>query len=887
MRRRLARPILLAMVAVFASTAILMAVRLIDERELALQTYRRGTWVAVQAETELLRLQRALAAYRAAPSEAALGDAWLRSELFWSRLPVILESDEGEGLRSLEGVTDKVAAIAAAMPELERLLEATDPPAVAPIERAELLVEGFSEPLRDIVRRTLIQDNYVYNRQRLHDSLVETLAVFGVLLVAGAGLILVVLRQDRSTRKAFLAATEAEADARTARERLASAIDGASEGILLLDAQDRVLVANQRYRDLYPVVAPLLTPGTPFLRVIDAAARGSQVGSRNPEEWAARRAARLREPGAPWEQRLADGRTMLVSEKRTVDGGLVAVHTDITEVKRNAERLLRLEQVNDELAAAVEAADVGVLICDPGPGSTPIRRVNAAFSRLTGFSESEVLGRDPRFLQTPESDRRMIATMARAVDAGEGVSVRLLNRRKDGSTFWNDMTIVPVKTRDGLIGAWVGLVVNADDKVLAEEERAELSERFHRTEKMAAIGQLAGGIAHDFNNLLAVVTGFSELLVDALDGQNRDMAERILRAGNRGKGLVEQILAFSRRRDSAHARPVDLRRALPETVQLLRATITHPTQLQLDMTTEPAVVMADPVQLEQILMNLCINARDALPNGRGYIHIDLDRVEIDGVRAGALKAHAAASESREAAKLEERDGANRLWLGLLHAGPHLKLTVSDNGSGMDSATLGKAFQAFFTTKNAGRGTGLGLATVKSLVARHGGAIDVTSRPLGGTVVSIYLPLLKESAETLPDPERRSAPAAGAGRILVVDDDPVVLDLLTAMLAAAGYETVRANSGETAIELFVADPESFAAVVTDRAMPGSDGLDLAHVITEERPGTPILLCTGYSDDLDEATIAAAGVSELLGKPASRRELVAALERAIERASAPVA
>ncbi|SMF18983.1 PAS/PAC sensor hybrid histidine kinase [Tistlia consotensis] len=881
MRHRLARPILLALVAVFASTAILMAIRLFNERELALQTYRRGTWVAVQADSELLRLQRALAEYRAEPTPEKLDEVMLRNDLFWSRLPVILDSEEGEGLRKLEGVVEKVGPIAAAMPRLDKLLKSTEPPAVEPILKAEALLDGFSEPLRDIVRRTLIQDNYVYNRERLHDSLLETLAVFGVLLAAGAALILVVLRQDRSTRRLYFGAKRAEADAQKARERLASAIDGASEGILLLDAKDRVLIANRRYRELYPVISQLLEPGTPFQQVIETAAHGSQVASRNPREWAAKRAARLRSPGAPWEQRLSDGRSILVSERRTSDGGLVAVHTDITEVKKNAERLLRLEQTADELAAAIEASDVGVVICDPGPGSTPIRRVNRAFTRLTGYGEEEVLGRDPRFLQTPESDRRQIAVMAKAVSAGEGVRVRLLNHRKDGSSFWNDMTIVPIRARDGSIGSWVGLVVNADDKVQAEEERAELTERFHRAEKMAAVGQLAGGIAHDFNNLLAVVTGFSELLVEALEGPNRDMAERILRAGNRGKGLVEQILAFSRRGDAPRTRAVDLREALPETVQLLRATITHPTELLLEMRADPAVVMADPVQLEQILMNLCINARDALPKGHGYIRIELDSVEIDGGCAGTLRSLVTEGEGRELVRVEEKGGYNRLWLGLLHPGPHLRLRVTDNGSGMELETLRKAFQAFFTTKEAGRGTGLGLATVKSLVTRYGGAIHVVSKPYEGTGVSILFPQLKRSADAVGEqPDARPATVAAVGRILVVDDEPDVLELTVAKLALAGYQTVTATSAEQAVEIFAADPGGFSAVVTDRAMPGSDGLDLAHIISEERPGTPILLCTGYAADLDEATLAAAGVTRLLSKPCDRRTLLDALEQAIE-------
>jgi PAS domain S-box-containing protein len=436
-------------------------------------------------------------------------------------------------------------------------------------------------------------------------------------------------------------------------------------------------------------------------------------------------------------------------------------------------------------------------------------------------------------------------------------------------------------------GGRVGVRSDVTELKRAEEERAELQGRLFQAQKMEAIGTLAGGIAHDFNNILAIVLGHAEILALDLpeDSEELEAVQEIVTAGRRAKSLIQQILTFSRRSDQV-IEPLIVDRVLAECIKMLRSTL--PTQIEIRYRADAsdAMVMGDPTQLHQVVMNLCVNSSHAIGERPGTIDIRLDAVEIDGGRAEGLREEIGDNRIVRIESAEEPGpGRHRMWIGLLEKGSHVRISVHDSGGGMERRTLERAFDPFFTTKDVGRGTGLGLAAVHGIVESHKGAIMVDTAPGQGTEIQIFLPTIAPELrprgcgpEDILPADRRLA------RILVVDDERAIVRMMEKTLRGAGHIVTGLTDSVEALAVFKAAPNAFDLVITDHAMPEQTGLALATRMLDIRPELPILLCTGNTEAVSRSDAAATGIAAFLTKPVVGQELIDAVEHALRKAAA---
>jgi PAS domain S-box-containing protein len=556
---------------------------------------------------------------------------------------------------------------------------------------------------------------------------------------------------------------------------------------------------------------------------------------------AADRPARVKAGG--WRHRKKDGTVIdvEVSSHRIPFDGRVArlvVTEDVTERRRSEEERARL-------AMAVEQADEAIVITDP---DGTIVYVNPAFERVTGYHHTEARGRNPRILKSGRQDAAFYAELWSTLTSGETWRGQLTNRRKDGSLYEAEAAISPV--RDG-----AGRIVNyvAVERDVTHERHLE--RQFLQSQKMEAVGRLAGGIAHDFNNLLNVITGYGELLRRRLTPEDPSggKLDQILKAADRAAGLVRQLLAFSRRQ-VLQPKVLDLGLVVADLDKMLRRLIGEDVDLQCLTDPHLGTVRADPGQIEQVLMNLVVNARDAMPGG-GKITIETRNLDV-----GETEARLRAS---------------------VPPGPYVLLAVSDTGTGMDEETLAHVFEPFFTTKEPGRGTGLGLSTVYGIVRQSGGHISVYSEPGGGTTFKIYLPRLDEPAvpDATPAPTRA---AGGTETVLLVEDEEMVREMLQETLAGAGYRLLVAADANHALARAAAHRGSIQLLLTDVVMPGGSGSELAERLSLVRPGIRVLYVSGYTEEAIVRHGVLARDVAFLGKPFTPDELLARVRQLLDAA-----
>ena len=512
---------------------------------------------------------------------------------------------------------------------------------------------------------------------------------------------------------------------------------------------------------------------------------------------------------------------------------------DMTEPRR-AEEALKL------FAAIVRSSDDAII------GKTvdgTILSWNGGAERLYGYPADEIVGRSISVLVPPEHLDRLRGVLER-VRRGEHIThFETVRKRKDGALVDVSLSLSPIKDPTGQT---VGLAAIERDITARKQLEAQL----RQAQKMEAIGTLAGGIAHDFNNILNAVIGHAELLGDDLAEASRgaDHLQEILVAGTRAKELVRQILTFSRRTERER-RPVALRDIVPEAMRLLRASL--PTTVEFRQQLEPgrALVLADPIQLHQVLLNLCTNAEHAMREQGGLLDVQLKTVEVDAEFAAAHPP--------------------------LTPGSYVKLTVRDTGHGMPRKVRERIFDPFFTTKPLGEGTGMGLAVVHGIVTDHDGTITVESAPGTGTRFDVYLPRC-DAAEPPEIPLER--PIRGhLERILLVDDEPSLVRLWTAMLEQLGYRVTAYTNSQHALEAFRAAPQTVDLVISDQTMPQLTGEAFARELLRLRPDLPLILCTGFSHSLTEEKAKTLGIRALLQKPIGRQELCVTVQRLLaERA-----
>jgi PAS domain S-box-containing protein len=500
--------------------------------------------------------------------------------------------------------------------------------------------------------------------------------------------------------------------------------------------------------------------------------------------------------------------------------------------------MLSLFSKNEKLVAALlESASQAIISVDR---LGRIVLANRRTEELFGYTREELQGARIELL-VPES-RRSAHTHDRETYFAHprirpmGIGMELSGRRKNGAEFPVEVSLSYLETEEGLFAiAFVSDI----------SQRKQLEEQLMHSQKMEAVGRLAGGVAHDFNNMLTVISGYNRMILDELSPMDplRSYAEEILNAADRAGAVTNQLLAFSRRQ-IVYPRVFSVNTVIGQTEKMLQRLIGEDIQLVLGLGTDVGNIKADPGHVEQAIVNLAVNARDAMPLG-GRITIETANAVLDETYA-------------------------RTHLGV-QPGEFVMIAVSDTGHGMDAETRRRIFEPFFTTKERGRGTGLGLATVYGMIKQSGGDIWVYSEPGCGTTFKLYFPRVQERPSD-PDPsETLPTKVRGSETILVVEDEKAVRDLTVKMLQQMGYCVLTAASGAEAIEISQSHPGEIALLLTDVVMPNMSGRQLADVLGPTRPDMKVLFLSGYTEN----TVVHHGVLEsgveFLPKPFSREAL----------------
>ncbi len=844
--------------------------RLSSERQEILDDFRRGSWLAVQAQAEFLRLSDRLSLYEAEPSGANRDALMQRFDVFWSRVPILTTGTDSAGLRTIRGVPALVASLAGHLAPTEAAFDALVPDDTASFATARQALEHFRAPLQSLVLTALHNQGVTESRSRIERQYSWILAALLAVLASGTILMLLLRQEARNARASYEIARRAEAEASETKLQLMDAIESISEGFILLDESGHVVMANNRYREIYPAIADLVEPGVAFEDLIWAGAVLDQYDSEQTVEQVVReRLERIANPSGPFEQALRDGRSLLVSERRTRRGSLVSVRTDITELKRT-----QIELQNR--LAAMEASIDGIAIIDM---SDRLIGVNKAFAAIFGYATADgLIGQRWSVLFDDAENALYESDIQPNLRANGRWRGERSARRRDGARFPLDASMTMLDD-----GGMVWIVRDATEQRRAAIERQQLQDQFYQAQKMEALGRLSGGIAHDFNNILAAIIGYASFLIEDLPegSETRDFAGQVLAAGNRAKDLVKQILAFSRTSDTRRD-PIDLVSVVNETLTMLWATMPATVALTGRIDGEHVIVDGDATQVGQVLMNLCVNAADAMPDQRGTITVELNRMEIDGGCAGGLQTSESMPDKPVLRIRTDGDGRRtRMWVGVLaNPGLYARLTVRDTGTGMDRAVMERMFEPFYTTKSVGKGTGLGLAAVHGIVASHGGAITVESMLGDGTTFQILLPLAEEG---VAQAEPAVTESAGRGRelVMLVEDEVHVAAMTAHALERLGYEVASCDDPQDALDIFNEHPEAWDVVVTDQTMPGLTGIELAQRMLERRPDLQIVLCTGFSESANEETARAAGIAAFLNKPVDPYRLASTIRAVLDR------
>ncbi|MDA1327297.1 MAG: ATP-binding protein [Proteobacteria bacterium] len=539
----------------------------------------------------------------------------------------------------------------------------------------------------------------------------------------------------------------AEKDARLKHRQLVEAIEAFPGGFAVFDAEDRLMLSNETWKEFYPECTDLIVPGVKFEDILRAGVAADRKRGHYAygAYWLKGRMEQHRNGTTNMERRLSTGRWMRSTERRTEDGGVLGIWTDISERKA------------------------------------------------------------------------------------------------------------------------------------AETERAALQAQFYQAQKNDALGTLAGGIAHDFNNLLAIILGNAKLLEADIvpEAPGREELDAITGAGSRAKDLVKQILSFARQ-DAARFEFIDLHDVTEETLALMRATLPK------SITTEArlggsAPIFGDPTQMHQIVMNLCINARDAIGDKPGKLIVDLGDASPSPDWPPEPDNWTDTTGPAERVVFQQDGNRSAMWMGAQPAGAHIRLSVSDNGSGIEPDTFQKIFDPFFTTKDVGKGTGLGLAAVQGIIRSHGGSIHVDSTPGEGTKFEIRIP--RQEGDIQAPADEPLADGQGFGRILLIDDEDQIVTVLRKSLERKGYEVTGMTDSTLALQAVESEPDRWDIIITDINMPRLTGIQMAQAIHSIRPDLPLILCSGSMEAMPQQELSDRYCSAVMEKPVRETDLFHAIQRCL--------
>lgn len=494
---------------------------------------------------------------------------------------------------------------------------------------------------------------------------------------------------------------------------------------------------------------------------------------------------------------------------------------DMTDIKHAEKELQKLHQ-------AVEQSPVSVLITDT---AGIIEYVNPKLVQMTGYRPEELYGQTPRIFQG-DTPAEVFADLWRTIRSGATWEGNIHNRKKTGELFWERATIAPIRNKAGEITHYLAV---KDDIT----KQLQIEEQLRHAQRLDSIGQLAGGIAHDFNNVLTVIGGYASLVEGQLDKAQLDtsMVKEVSAAVERATSLTRGLLAFSRKKQM-ETRAHDLNLVISGVRKMLDRLITEDITLTTNLFEHPLSVRIDLGEIEQVLINLVTNARDAMPKG-GTIAISTSQQTID---LDYVAAH-----------------------GYGTPGTYALIAVSDTGTGMDKATCSRIFDPFFTTKEVGRGTGLGLAIAYGIFKQHNGLINVYSEPGVGTTFKAYLPLIMDTAVLPPVEDSINSPLSGTETILVVEDDYHIRDLMAKILTSTGYSVILAVDGEDAMEKYKEYRHSIQLVITDIIMPKKNGAEVYNEIRQLNANTKVIFTSGYTNDILQSRGGIQAGVELLLKP----------------------
>jgi PAS domain S-box-containing protein len=520
------------------------------------------------------------------------------------------------------------------------------------------------------------------------------------------------------------------------------------------------------------------------------------------------------------------------------NGALVFVR-DITARKR-AE-----EEMNLQFSALSAAANAIVITDRAGK----IEWVNPSFTKLTGYSADEAIGRTPRFLKSGQHPPEFYAGLWQTILAGNVWHGELVNKRKDGQLYNVEMTITPVRGADGQIAHFVAIKQDVTERRLLEDQ-------LRQTQKMEAIGQLASGVAHDFNNILAIIQLQAGLLKaeQSLSPKQLDYAGEIEKATARAANLTRQLLLFSRKQ-ALQPRDLDLNEVVTSITKMLQRTLGEDVEMQFKFSPQPLLIHADAGMMDQILMNLTINARDAMPKG-GQLLIKTSAVEFDEITAAKTP--------------QARPGSFAC------------VSVSDNGGGIPPEILPRIFVPFFTTKAVGKGTGLGLATVFGIVQQHQGWINVYSEAGQGTTFRIYLPRLIKPSDKKAGWSSLASLRSGNETILLVEDDSSLRASIRIALSRLGYRVLEASNGVAALEVWKQHRDEIRLVLTDMVMPGGlTGKELGEQLLQQDPKLKVIYASGYSADSADKDFSMEEGVNFLTKPFAVNKLAQTVRNCLDK------
>ncbi|OGV51328.1 MAG: hypothetical protein A2017_20135 [Lentisphaerae bacterium GWF2_44_16] len=536
---------------------------------------------------------------------------------------------------------------------------------------------------------------------------------------------------------------------------------------------------------------------------------------------------------------LKETQDVLLKVRNDLETRVKKYNIELNTIKKDLTRKINEKNL---LSAAIEQAAEGILITN---ANGTIQYSNPAYEKITGYNLDELKGKLAEIFG--KNEKKANGKIIGALATDKIWNGLLKKKKKDNADLEVEVTVSPIYDAQDEISNYI--IIEHD-----VTEKSKLERQLTQSQKMEAIGTLAGGIAHDFNNILMALTANAEMALECtVEDAEKLYVERIIKGANRAKDLVRQILTFSRQSEAKH-QPLQVHYVIKEALKLIRATMPSSIEIHQDIDTAAGMVIADPGEIHQIIMNLCSNASHAMKNQNGVLSVSVKNTTIDSYSSMKFKN--------------------------VKAGEYVELAVSDTGHGIEKNIIDRVFDPFFTTKKVGEGTGLGLSVVHGIIRGLKGEIIVESTPGKGASFKIYIPRLDQVFvnEEIKNPR---LPSGNGERLLFVDDEEALVEVVKDMLVSLNYKVTATVNGNDALKIFSADPEKFALAIIDQTMPGINGSKLFIEIKNIRNDIPVILCTGYSDSINSELALKMGIEMFLIKPVSRKDMASAINKLIKK------